>query len=284
LAFDKITVLGVGLIGASFALAARKQGIAGHIAGSGRNEENLRRAKERGIIDAYDLDPSAACTEADLIMLSTPVGYFGQLVRKCADSFKKGAIVTDAGSVKAGVVHEIEALMPPGVYYVGGHPIAGSERSGIDSATAELFRDAKCILTPTPDSDADAIEVVSGVWRLLGAQVTTMEPETHDRIYAAVSHLPHLLAYAMINTVSDADPSYLEFGGQGFKDATRLAASSPEMWRDICLMNKDNLLDLLLLFQEHLDSLGRHLRAADSASLEGEFERARRLRERLGQG
>jgi prephenate dehydrogenase len=284
LAFDKITVLGVGLIGASFALAAKKQGIGGHIAGSGRNEENLGRAKERGIIDSYDLDPSAACRDADLVMLATPVGNFAELVRRCAGSFKTGAVITDAGSVKGALVRELEALMPPGVHYVGGHPVAGSDRSGIDAANADLFRDAKCILTPTINSDKTALETVTGIWALLGAQVITMEPEVHDRIYAAVSHLPHLLAYATINTVADVDPSYLEFSGQGFKDTTRIASSSPEMWRDICLMNKDNLLELILVFQKHLDSLSRYLRAADSASLEKEFERARTLRETLGQG
>jgi prephenate dehydrogenase len=282
LAFDKITVIGVGLIGASFALAAKKQGLTGHIAGSGRSEENLRRAHDRGIIDSYDLDPSAACKDAGLVMLSTPVGLFPELVRRCAGSFRKGAIVTDVGSVKGQLVRELEALMPSGVYYVGGHPIAGSERSGIDAAHADLFQDAKCILTPTPASDTEAVETVAGIWRMLGAEVTTMDPDAHDRVYAAVSHLPHLLAYAMINTIDDTDPSYLDFGGQGLRDVTRIAASSPVMWRDICLMNKDNLLDLILLFQKQLDSLGRHIRAEDSASLEKEFERARRLRERLG--
>jgi len=284
LKFEKITILGVGLIGASFALAAREKGLSGHIAGFGRSEDNLRKAKERGIIDSYDLDPSTASADADLIMLSTPVGTFLELVTRSAGSFKKGAFVTDAGSVKGRLVREIEALMPSGVHYVGGHPIAGSDRSGIDSSNAELFRNAKCIVTPTPDSDAGAVATVTEMWNSLGSQVITMEPEAHDRVFAAVSHLPHLLAYAMINTVADVDPSYLEFSGQGFKDTTRIAASSPEIWRDICLMNRDNILDLILVFQKKLDSLSRHLRAADSASLEKELERARTLRDGIGQG
>ena len=282
--FGKITILGVGLIGASFGLAVRKEGLCAHIAGFGRNEENLKKAKKRGIIDSYELDPSAASEGADLVMLSTPVGNFLELVRRCAGSFKKGAVVTDAGSVKGGLVREIDALMPSGVHYVGGHPIAGSDRSGIDSANAELFRNAKCIVTPTPDSDAGAIRTVTAMWNALGSQVVTMGPEAHDRVFAAVSHLPHLLAYAMINTVADVDPSYLEFGGQGFRDMTRIAASSPEIWRDICLMNRDNILDLILVFQKKLDSLSRYLRAADSVSLEKEMERARTLREGIGQG
>ncbi|MDA8433440.1 MAG: prephenate dehydrogenase/arogenate dehydrogenase family protein [Nitrospiraceae bacterium] len=282
--FGKITILGVGLIGASFGLAARKEGLCGHIAGFGRNEENLKKAKERGIIDSYDLDPSAASAGADLVMLSTPVGNFLELVRRCAGSFKKGAVVTDAGSVKGGLVREIDALMPSGVHYVGGHPIAGSDRSGIEYANAELFRNAKCIVTPTPGSDAVAIRTVTDMWNALGSRVIRMEPEAHDRVFAAVSHFPHLLAYAMINTVADVDPSYLEFGGQGFRDTTRIAASSPEIWRDICLLNKDNILDLILVFQKKLDILSRHLRAADSVSLEKELERARTLREGIGQG
>jgi prephenate dehydrogenase len=284
LPFGKITILGVGLIGASFALAARKEGLCGHIAGFGRNEENLKRAKERGIIDSYSLDPSAASADADLVMLSTPVGNFVELVRRCAGSFKKGAVVTDAGSVKGGLVLEIEALMPAGVHYVGGHPIAGSDRSGIDFASADLFRNAKCIVTPTPGSDSCAVQAVTGIWSSLGSQVIKMEPDAHDRVFAAVSHLPHLLAYAIINTVADVDPSYLEFSGQGFKDMTRIAASSPEIWRDICMMNRDNILELIEVFQKKLDSLGRHLRAADSASFEKELERARTLREGIGQG
>ncbi len=282
--FDKVTVLGVGLIGASFALAIRKKGLCRNIAGSGRNENNLLRAKEMGIIDSYDLDPAAACRDSELVLLSAPVGAFTDLVRRCSASLKNGAIVTDAGSVKGSLVRDIEGLLPDHLRYIGGHPIAGSDRSGIDSANADLFKNAKCVLTPTEKSDAAALNIVTEIWKSLGSQVITMDPVIHDRIYGAVSHLPHVIAYALMNTVSDIDPSYLEYCGQGFKDTTRIASSSPEMWRDICLLNRENLIGMLSLFQKNLELFGRYIGAADSASIEKEFEKARQLRDGIGQG
>jgi len=281
--FDKVTILGVGLIGASFALALRKEGLCGHISGAGRNEQNLRKARELGIIDSYDLDPAAACMDSGLILLSTPVGAFRDLIKRCSASLKKGALITDAGSVKGSLVHEIEGLLPGHVRYIGGHPIAGSDRSGIDASSAELFRGAKCVVTPTDRSDAEALKIVTNIWRALGSQVITMDPATHDRIYGAVSHLPHVIAYLLMNTVSDIDTSYLEFAGQGFKDSTRIASSSPEMWRDICLLNRDNIIEALSRFQKNLDLFGRYLKASDSASMQKEFEKARKMRDGIGQ-
>ena len=281
--FNKITILGVGLIGASFALALKKNGLCKEIAGFGRNMENLIRAKEKGIIDSFASDPASACHGSDLIILATPAGTFLDLTKKAMPSFKKGAIITDAGSVKGDLVHEIEKMMPDGVYYIGSHPIAGSDRSGIDSADAELFAGAKCIITPTENSNADALRVVTDLWKSLGSDVITMDPEKHDLIYAAVSHLPHLIAYSIVNTIAGIDSSYLEFCGQGFKDTTRIALSSPELWRDISLMNKDNLLEMISIFQKNLDAVSRYLRASDSDSLESEFRKARTLREGLGQ-
>lgn len=281
--FDKVTVLGVGLIGASFALAIRKEGICGHIAGTGRSEQNLRKARDLGIIDSYRLDPAAACIDSELIFLSAPVGTFQDLMRKCSNSFRKGAVITDAGSVKGRLVHEIEGLLPAHVHYIGGHPIAGSDRSGIDSSNAGLFRNALCIITPTEKSDAGALKVVTEIWMSLGSKVVQMEPDTHDRIYGAVSHLPHVIAYMLMNTVYDIDPSYLEFSGQGFKDSTRIASSSPEMWRDICLLNRENLLEMLSLFRNNLEHFGKYLHASDSLSIEREFAKAKKLRDRIGQ-
>ncbi len=281
--FDKATVIGVGLIGASFALAIKKEGLCGHIAGSGRSEQNLSRARDLGIIDSYDLDPASACIDSELIFLSTPVGTFSDLIRKCAGSFRKGAIITDAGSVKGKLVREIEGLLPAHVNYIGGHPIAGSDRSGIDSSNAGLFRDALCVITPTEKSDAGALKVVSEIWRSLGAKVITMEPEIHDRVYGAVSHLPHVIAYILMNTVHDIDPSCLAFSGQGFKDLTRIASSSPELWRDICLLNRENLIEMLSLFQNNLELFRKYLQDSDSLSVEMEFTEARKLRDGIGQ-
>src|SRR3990172_6000041 len=258
--FEKITVLGVGLIGASFSLAMKKAGLCGKVTGFGRNRENLKKAAERGIIDSFEADPASACAGSDLVLFSTPVGSFLDLARQASSSFKKGAIVTDAGSVKGGLVYEMEKMLPEGVYYIGAHPIAGSDRSGLDSARSDLFRNARCILTPTERSDPGALGKVMEMWRSLGSVVMTLGPEEHDRIYASVSHMPHMIAYALVNTVADVDPSYLGFSGQGFRDMTRIASSSPELWRDICPLNRENLMEMLTLFQKKLDSLGRYLR------------------------
>ena len=281
--FDKVTIIGVGLIGASFSLAMKKNGLCGKVCGFGRNRENLIRAKEKGMIDSFESDVVSACKGADFIMLSSPVGSFQDIVRKASRSFKKGAVVTDAGSVKGKLVYELEKLMPEGVHYIGGHPIAGSDRSGIDASNEELFRDAKCIITPTENSDAGPLQSVTGLWEALGSEVITMTPEKHDKVYAAVSHLPHLIAYNIMNTVAEIDTSHLKFCGQGFKDTTRIASSSPELWRDICIMNRENLIEMISVFQKNLETLGQYLRASDPVSIEKEFRKARTLREGIGQ-
>ena len=277
--FDKVTILGVGLIGASFALALKKKGLCGKITGYGRKESNLRKAKKLKIIDSFELNAARACKDSDLVLFSVPVGSFTKTAKEIKGSLKKGALVTDVGSVKGKLVKEMEALMPPGVNFVGGHPIAGSDRTGIDTATADLFSGAKCILTPTKKTGKAALNKTIGLWRALGAAVLVLSPAKHDRIYAAVSHLPHIIAYAIVNTVADVNASYLKFAGQGFKDTTRIASSSPELWRDICLMNSENLLEFIELFKKHLDSLGRYLQESDSEAIEREFIKARTLRE-----
>lgn len=281
--FNKVTVLGVGLIGASFAISLKQKGLCREIVGFGRNKNNLDKAKGRGIIDSYELDPATACDGSDLIVFATPVGSFLNLVEISSSSFKKGSLVTDVGSVKGDLVFEMEKNMPSDVSYVGSHPIAGSEQSGIDISHGELFRDALCIITPTEKSHKESVSLISGLWDTLGANVITMDPQKHDRIYAALSHLPHILAYSLVNTVANIDTSFLEFSGQGFKDVTRIALSSQELWRDICLLNKDNIIDMIAAFQQNLTTLSQYLRASDSASLEREFKKARTLREGIGQ-
>jgi prephenate dehydrogenase len=281
--FERITVLGVGLIGASFALAVKKKRLCLHVCGFGRSRENLEKAKAGGIIDSFEIDPAAACRDADLVLFSTPVGSFLDIARRSSSAFKKGSIVTDAGSVKGNLVLEMEKVVPEGVHFIGAHPIAGSDRSGIASADERLFLDAKCIITPTAHSDEAALKRVTDLWTLLGAKVITMETGQHDRIYAAVSHLPHVIAYSLVAAVADIDASFLHYSGQGFRDMTRIAASSQELWRDICMLNRENLLDMIAAFQQHLDSLSRYLRTSDAGSLEKEFGKARTLRESLGQ-
>lgn len=281
--FEKITIFGVGLIGASFALAMKKHGLCGEIIGCGRREENLRRAQEKKMIDSFETDPLKACDGADLVVLATPVGSFLDLVKKMKGSLKKGALVTDVGSVKGKLVHDIDAFMPEDNFFVGAHPIAGSDRSGIDTATADLFIGAQCIITPTGKTDKNALEAVIGIWKAFGARIKQLNPDEHDRIYAAVSHLPHLLAYEMVIAVEEMDSSYLAFSGQGFKDTTRIALSSPELWKDICLLNRENLLESIEILKNNLDRASRYLRASDAESLEGDFRRARTLREGIGQ-
>jgi len=281
--FKRVTILGVGLIGASFALAMKKQGLCSEIIGCGRKEENLKLAKERQIIDSFETDPAKACIGADLVVLATPAGSFPDLVKKVRGSLKKGALVTDVGSVKGNLVHDIEGFMPKGICFVGGHPIAGSDRSGIDTATADLFMGAQCIITPTEATDKKALEAVIGIWTAFGSTVKRINPDEHDRIYAAVSHLPHLLAYEIVNTVADMDSSYLAFSGQGFKDTTRIALSSPELWKDICLLNRENLLESIEILKRNLDRASRYLRASDSEALKEDFRKARTLREGIGQ-
>ena len=280
--FNKITILGVGLLGASFALALKKNGLCRTITGFGRNRENLQRAKERNIIDSFEQDPAAACMDADLIMLSAPVGSFPGLVKSIAPALKKGSVLTDVGSVKGILVREIEKMMPKDVHYIGGHPIAGSDRSGIDSANSELFRNARCVITPTENSDPSSLDKIQNLWKALGSEIIILDPEEHDRIYASVSHLPHLIAYAMVNTVAEMNRSYLDFSGKGFMDSTRIACSSEELWNDICLLNRDNIIETLAVFQKTLDMLGQYLKTGDSDSLKAEFRKARILRENIG--
>lgn len=279
--FNKVTVIGVGLIGASFALALRKHNLCGTIHGHGRTEDNLIRAKERGIIDDYSLDACKACEDSDLILLSTPVGLFREVAEKIRTSVKDGALITDVGSVKGGLVQELETSLPGRGIYVGSHPIAGSDKSGIGDSRADLFNNAKCIVTPTPRSDGGATKKIVSIWEIFGARVELMDPFRHDEIYAAVSHLPHLVAYAVVNTVNDIDPGYIEYAGQGFKDTTRIALSSPELWRDISILNRDNLLRLINVFRDNLDRMAGCLEENAAPGIEAEFLKAQTLRKKL---
>ncbi len=279
--FSRVAIIGVGLIGASLALALKKHGIAAEIVGTGRKEENLRKAVNRGAIDSYCLRSSDAVKGADLVVLATPVGSFRDIINEVRPFLSEGAIVTDVGSVKGRLARELEGLMPEGVVFVGGHPIAGSDRSGIDSATEDLFVGAKCIITPPEDSPREAVGKIEELWKAVGAEVVFLSHEEHDLVFGLVSHLPHLIAYALVNTVGDVNPGYIDFAGKGFKDTTRVALSSPELWRDICFKNKENLLDLVGRFQQSLAKMVDALNRENGEELEELFEEARNLRTRL---
>jgi prephenate dehydrogenase len=279
--FNKIAILGVGLLGASFALAAKKHGLCTEVSGFGRNETNLHKAKERGIIDIYSIDAAEACIDADFVLIATPVGILKTIANSIKENLKKGALVTDVGSVKGSIVAEIETVMPENVFYVGSHPIAGSEKSGIDDAKAELFNKALCILTPTDKSNSNAAASIKSTWERIGARVETMSPSLHDEIYAAVSHLPHIVSYALVNAINDINPNHIGYAGQGFKDTTRIAMSSSEMWRDIAIANKDNLIKFMDVFRKNLDGIEFLLKNKDTSGLEKEFLKAKHLREKL---
>lgn len=279
--FEKTTILGVGLIGASLALSMKEMSLTRSVVGHGRNEENLKMAKERGIIDSYDLDAAKACEDADLIVFATPVGNFKPLVKAVRGSLKQGAVLTDVGSVKGSLVYDIEGLMPEGAHYVACHPIAGSEQSGIDIARADLFKGKLCIITKTPNIDEGAFEKVWGLWSTLGSRVELMDPEEHDHIFGLVSHLPHVAAYALMNAIADVDSGCLKYAGEGFKDSTRIAASSPVLWRDICAFNSENLLRALEMLKSNIEAITSYLREGEYEAIEETFKRASRLRRQI---
>lgn len=279
--FEKTTILGVGLLGASLALSMKGMSLTGHVVGHGRREENLKKAKERGIIDSYDLDAARACEGADLIVFATPVGTFKSLAKAIKGHLKEGAVLTDVGSVKGSLVYDIENLMPKGVHYVACHPIAGSEKSGIDTARDDLFKGKLCIITKTPNINEESFDKVWGLWSALGSRVELMDPEEHDHVFGLVSHLPHVAAYALINAIADVDVGCLKYAGEGFKDTTRIAASSPVLWRDICAFNSENLIRALDMLKSNIEGITSYLREGEYDALEETFRQASRLRRQI---
>jgi prephenate dehydrogenase len=281
--FDGVSIMGVGLLGASLSLAMRHKGLCKTITGCGRSEANLKRAVNAGIIDDYSLDAASAVGSADLVVLCAPVGAFAKIASDMKPALKKGAVVTDVGSVKGRLVGDIEAFMPEGVHFIGSHPIAGGDKSGIDEARQDLFAGARCIVTPTALSDRAALEAVTSLWKTVGGRVEVMDPFLHDEIFALVSHLPHLVAYTLVNTVDSIDPDRIEYGGGGLRDCTRIAMSSPELWRDIAVFNRDNLLKAIDVFRDNLDVITKCVEDNNWEWLEKEFRRAQKLRRRMKQ-
>ncbi len=277
--FKNIAIIGVGLIGSSFALSLKAHGFNGRITGIGRNEENLIRATELGIIDEHTTVHAEGVKNADLILLASPVGRFEQIINDIRHNLKPGAIVTDVGSVKAGVIRRVEPLMPRSVSFVGGHPIAGKECSGIDAATADLFNNARCIITPGPDTNREALNTVVRLWEEIGSRILLMKPEEHDLIFAAVSHLPHVAAYALVNTILDVDKNILHHGGKGLRDMTRIALSPTELWRDICMYNSEEILGTLRKFSSSISRIIKIIEESDWTGLEKEFARAKEARQ-----
>jgi prephenate dehydrogenase len=282
--FRQMTLCGVGLIGGSFALTARKLGLVERIVGLGRTQANLDVAMARGLVDEVTRDPALAARGADLVMLATPVMTFPETLAAMVPHLPEDAVVTDVGSVKEWVVHELEPLIGPRMALVGVHPVAGKETVGAAAAEEDLFVNRRVIVTPSGRSTPDAVAKVEALWRATGARVERMTPAAHDAILARASHLPQLVASALAASLEHEQidgKRAIEYGAGGLRDTTRLAASSAEMWRDICLTNRAAILAALKLFRGTFEEFEDAVERADADQLIALFERGRRMRERL---
>ena len=280
--FDKVVIFGVGLIGGSFALGLKAAGAVKHVIGLGRTPANLQRALELGVIDEASSDP-AAVAGADLVLIATPVGQMGSVMGAIAPHLGAGTVVTDGGSTKHDVVALAYRKFKKRVaQFVPGHPIAGAENSGVEAARSELYRAHKVVLTPLPENSERSIRRVRTAWRLCGARLYQMQPDVHDRVFATVSHLPHLLSYALVDQVARHTHAkqLFDYAAGGFRDFTRIASSHPEMWRDICIANRKSLLVELTGYQRELAEVKALLRTGNAAGLEKLFSRARTARNR----
>ena len=280
--FGKMTIIGVGLLGASLAKACKERGLVEEVAGYGRNRENLEKARALKIIDHCPADLAEAVKDADLIVLCTPVTTIIPLIQNMIASIRPGALITDVGSVKEPIVKEAEKLVPKGVFFVGSHPIAGGENSGLEASTANLYQGAKCIVTPTDKTNNSALEKISALWQAVGMQIINLSAEEHDFVFGAVSHLPHIVVYALMNTLGSLrtqdNREVTAFSGAGLKDITRIASSDPVMWRDICLSNRNHSLDLIDRFQNKLDEIRSTIEKGDGQALKEEFIAANKYR------
>jgi cyclohexadieny/prephenate dehydrogenase len=283
--YPKIALIGIGLIGSSLARVIRRAGLAEHISVLSRRVETLTRAKELGLGDSYSTDMAEAVKDADLVIVSVPVGSSGQVAQAIASSLKPGAVVTDVGSTKASVIAQMQPHIPAGVHFIPGHPLAGTEKSGPDAGFVDLFQNRWCILTPPEGTDAGEIAKLTRFWEACGSHVDTMDPQHHDRVLAIVSHLPHLIAYNIVGTADDLElvtqSEVIKYSATGFRDFTRLAASDPEMWRDVCLNNSEAILEMLSRFSEDLASLQRSIRWGDGEALFNLFTRTRGIRKSI---
>jgi len=280
--FERVALIGVGLIGSSLSHAMRRANLASTITASARTEATRAAVKRLGLADEVYEHVANAVEGADLVILCTPVGTFDALAQEIAPHLKNGAILSDAGSVKQAVVDAISPHIPPHVHFIPGHPIAGTEFSGPESGFAELFDGRWTILTPLPGADEAAVAKLKAFWEACGAQVELMEPKHHDLVLAITSHLPHLIAYNIVGTVADLEDEkqseVIKFSASGFRDFTRIAASDPTMWRDIFMNNKDAVLEILGRFTEDLTALQRNIRWGEGDKLFEKFTRTRAIR------
>ena len=283
--FKQVAIVGVGLIGGSMGMILKREGLADRVIGVGRTLANLELAVQVGAIDAFERDPKAAMPGTELVVLATHVESYAGHLKAWGHLLEPGTIVSDVGSVKGPLVGQAESLVPAGVHFVGAHPIAGKESSGVGEGSVDLFTNALCLVTPTANTDPRALRTVQHVWETMGAVVRSIDPFVHDWILGAVSHLPHVAAFALMNALTDlqerGEADLPDYAGSGLRDATRIAAASPEMWRDIFLWNADNLLTMTEAMEKRLQRFKALLQAKDGPGLEREIAKAREARQRL---
>ncbi|WP_207456510.1 prephenate/arogenate dehydrogenase family protein [Azospirillum sp. SYSU D00513] len=280
--FDRVAIIGIGLIGSSLARALTEYGVARSVVCADRSIDVCAKAMELGIVEMATTEIPVAMDGADLVVLCSPVGSFAEVGEAIAPHLREGMIISDVGSVKQAVLRDIGPHLPDGVHLVPGHPVAGTEHSGPEAGFASLFQGRWCILTPPPGTDAGAVEKMTALWRRIGSTVEIMEASHHDRVLAITSHLPHLIAYTIVGTASDLEETtkseVIKFSAGGFRDFTRIAASDPVMWRDIFLNNREAVLDTLQRFTEDLTALQRAIRWGEGQQLQDHFSKTRTIR------
>lgn len=279
---SRLCMIGVGLIGGSLCRALKAAGAVGSIVGCGRDPVQLERAVELGVIDSFETDIAKAVSDADVIVVAVPVGAMPAVFAAIKGNLKPGAVLTDVGSAKGSVVLAArEVFGGDESFFVPGHPIAGTEKNGVEASFAELFNEQRVILTPLEVTDPAATQVIHKMWQAAGAEVLSLTVEHHDEVLAATSHLPHVIAYALVDTLARMHErrEMFQFAAGGFRDFTRIASSDPQMWHDICLANKDALLDMIRRFSLDLADLARAIEDEDSATIKATFSRAKQARD-----
>jgi prephenate dehydrogenase len=283
--FQKMVVAGVGLIGGSLALDMRRRGLVKEIVGYGRTETNLKIARRKRIIDSYFVKEEEIPADTDFLMLGTPVQTIVPLTAAFLPQLKRGCIVSDVGSVKGEIVRGMDRLLPAGIHFVGAHPIAGSEQWGAEAARENLFMGRLCILTPTRKTNRRALKKMEQLWRRVGSHVEIIDANRHDHILGVVSHLPHMAAFALVNALDQTRLDGVDlkrFCAGGFKDITRIASSRPELWRDICLLNRRAISRSLSTYIRNLERMKRWIDGGNGRALDQEFANANEVREQLG--
>ena len=283
--FEKVCIVGLGLIGGSIGLAIKRSNISNQITGYARSNSTLERAIELGLVDSVKDNLKDAVNNSDLVILATPLSTFRELVEEMSPFLKKGCIITDTGSAKLTVIEDLKDILPNGVEFVPGHPIAGTEESGPDAGFAELFDNRWCILTPTEDNSSNAVDLVKDFWESIGSKVEIMDPMHHDKVLAITSHIPHLIAFNIVGTANNlanvTEKEVVKYSAGGFRDFTRIAASDPKMWSDIFTYNSDAVLEMLDLFSYDLAKLKAAVIKKDSDLLFSNFEKTREVRKNI---